>query len=253
MRTIGLIGGMSWESSAHYYRIVNELVRDAAGGLHSARVLMCSVDFAEIESCQVEERWDDAALDLAEAARALERGGADCVVLCTNTMHKVAAQVAAAIAIPFIHIVDATAAAIRAAGLRRVGLLGTRFTMEEDFYVARLADRSRVEVLVPDAADRAIVNRVIYDELCLGRVEERSRAEYLRIIDDLIARGAEGVVLGCTEIMMLVGEGDVSVPTFDTTTLHARAAVEFALGGSAAGAPAATGAAAATSAGGPAA
>jgi aspartate racemase len=244
---------MSWESSAHYYRIVNELVRDAAGGLHSARVLMCSVDFAEIESCQVEERWDDAALDLAEAARALERGGADCVVLCTNTMHKVAAQVAAAIAIPFIHIVDATAAAIRAAGLRRVGLLGTRFTMEEDFYVARLADRSRVEVLVPDAADRAIVNRVIYDELCLGRVEERSRAEYLRIIDDLIARGAEGVVLGCTEIMMLVGEGDVSVPTFDTTTLHARAAVEFALGGSAAGAPAATGAAAATSAGGPAA
>jgi aspartate racemase len=243
---------MSWESSANYYRIVNELVRDAAGGLHSARVLMCSVDFAAIESCQVEGRWDDAALELAEAARALERGGADCVVLCTNTMHKVAAQVAAAVAIPFIHIVDATAAAIRAAGLRRVGLLGTCFTMEEDFYVARLADRGRVEVIVPGAADRAIVNRVIYDELCLGRVEERSRAEYLRIIDDLIARGAEGVVLGCTEIMMLVNDGDVSVPTFDTTTLHARAAVDFALGVPAAGEPASAGAAA-TSAGGPAA
>lgn len=252
MRMIGLIGGMSWESSAHYYRIVNELVRDAAGGLHSARVLMCSVDFATIESCQVEGRWDDAALELAEAARALERGGADCVVLCTNTMHKVAAEVAAAVAIPFIHIVDATAAAIRAAGLRRVGLIGTRFTMEEDFYVARLADRGRVEVLVPDGADRATVNRVIYDELCLGRVEERSRAEYLRIIDGLISRGAEGVVLGCTEIMMLVGEGDVSVPTFDTTTLHARAAVDFALGRPAAGEPASAGVAA-TSAGGPAA
>jgi len=243
---------MSWESSAHYYRIVNELVRDSAGGLHSARVLMCSVDFAVIESCQVEGRWDDAALELAEAARALERGGADCVVLCTNTMHKVAAQVAAAVAIPFIHIVDATAAAIRAAGLRRVGLLGTRFTMEEEFYAARLADRGRVGVLIPEAADRAIVNRVIYDELCLGRVEERSRAEYLRIIDDLIARGAQGIVLGCTEIMMLVGQGDVSVPTFDTTALHARAAVDFALGGPAAGEPASTGAAA-TSAGGPAA
>ncbi len=250
MRTIGLIGGMSWESSAHYYRIINELVRDSEGGLHSAKVLMYSVDFAGIESCQVEGRWDDAAVELAEAARALERGGAECLVLCTNTMHKVAAQVAGAVAIYFIHIADATAAAIRAAGLRRVGLLGTRFTMEEEFYAARLADRGRVEVLVPEAADRAIVNRVIYDELCLGRVEERSRAEYLRIIDDLIARGAQGIVLGCTEIMMLVGQGDVSVPTFDTTTLHARAAVDFALGGPAAGESTRTGAVP-TSAGGP--
>jgi aspartate racemase len=165
-------------------------------------------------------------------------------------MHKVAAQVADAVAIDFIHIADATAAAIRAAGLRRVGLLGTRFTMEEEFYAARLADRGRVEVLVPEAADRAIVNQVIYDELCLGRVEERSRAEYLRIIDDLIARGAQGIVLGCTEIMMLVGQGDVSVPTFDTTSLHARAAVDFALGGPAAGEPGRTGAVP-TSAGGP--
>jgi aspartate racemase len=244
---------MSWESSAHYYRIVNELVRDAAGGLHSAKVLMYSVDFAEIESCQVEGRWDDAAVELAEAARALERGGADCVVLCTNTMHKVADHVAGAVAIPFIHIADATAAAIRAAGLRRVGLLGTRFTMEEEFYAARLADRGRVEVLVPEAADRAIVNRVIYDELCLGRVEDRSRDEYLRTIDALIARGAEGIVLGCTEIMMLVGADDVSVPTFDTTTLHARAAVDFALSSPAAGDPAATVSFAPTSAGGPAA
>jgi aspartate racemase len=252
VRTIGLIGGMSWESSAHYYRIVNELVRDAAGGLHSAKVLMYSVDFAGIEACQVEGRWDDAALELEEAARALERGGADCVVLCTNTMHKVADRIAGAVTIPFIHIADATAEVIRAAGLRRVGLLGTRFTMEEDFYVARLADRGSVEVLVPGAADRAIVNRVIYDELCLGRVEERSRAEYLRIIDGLVDRGAEGIVLGCTEIMMLVRDGDVGVPTFDTTTLHAAAAVDFALGSPNAGEPA-TSRAASTSAGGPAA
>jgi aspartate racemase len=230
VKTIGLIGGMSWESSAHYYRIINERVRGVAGGLHSARILMLSVDFAGIEACQAEGRWDDAAAELVAAARSLELGGADCLVLCTNTMHKVSAEISAAVRIPFLHIADPTAAAIRAAGLSRVGLLGTRFTMEEDFYVARLESQARVDVLVPEAADRAIVNRIIYDELCLGRVEDDSRTEYLRIISGLVSRGAAGIVLGCTEIMMLVGSSAVGVPLFDTTTLHAEAAVDFALG-----------------------
>ena len=230
MKTIGLIGGMSWESSAHYYRIINERVRVLAGGLHSARVLMFSVDFADIERMQTEGRWEDAAAELADAARALERGGADCVVLCTNTMHKVAAEIAAAVRIPFLHIADATAAPIAAAGLRRIGLLGTRFTMEEEFYRSRLASRSGAEVIVPGAADRAVVNRIIYEELVLGVVLDESRAEYLRIIGELIAAGAEGIVLGCTEIMMLVGSCEVGVPMFDTTTLHAETAVDFALG-----------------------
>jgi len=230
MKTIGLIGGMSWESSAEYYRIINERVRASLGGLHSARVLMLSVDFATIETMQKTGRWDDAASELAAAARALELAGADCIVLCTNTMHKVAGAIAGAVGIPFLHIADATAAAIEAAGIRRVGLLGTRFTMEEDFYVKRLAGQAKVEVLVPDAADRAIVDRIIFEELCLGRVLDDSRAEYLRIIAELIARGAEGIVLGCTEIMLLVGSSQVGVPLFDTTTLHAIAAVDFALG-----------------------
>jgi aspartate racemase len=230
MKTIGLIGGMSWESSAHYYRIINERVRALVGGLHSARVLMLSVDFADIERMQAEGRWDEAAAELAAAASALERGGADCLVLCTNTMHKVADEIAAAVGIPLLHIADATAAAIDTAGLRRVGLLGTRFTMEEDFYVQRLASLSGAEVIVPNAADRAIVNRIIYEELVLGIVLDDSRVEYLRIIGELIAAGAEGIVLGCTEIMMLVGSCDVGVPMFDTTRLHADAAVDFALG-----------------------
>jgi aspartate racemase len=234
MKMIGLIGGMSWESSAHYYRIINERVRDSVGGLHSARTLMLSVDFARIERFQTEGRWDEAARELADAAIALERGGADCLVLCTNTMHKVAGPIAAAVGIPLLHIADATAAAIEVVGLRRVGLLGTRFTMEEDFYVGRLAAGGNLEVLVPDASDRSIVNRIIYEELCLGSVLDGSRAEYLRIIGKLIARGAEGIVLGCTEIMMLIGSSDVGVPMFDTTTLHANAAVDFALAGVAA-------------------
>ena len=230
MKTIGLIGGMSWESSAEYYRIINERVRASLGGLHSARVLMLSVDFATIETMQKTGRWDDAASELVAAARALELAGADCIVLCTNTMHKVADAIAGAVRIPFLHITDATATVIEAAGIRRVGLLGTRFTMEEDFYVKRLAGQARVEVLVPDAADRAVVDRIIFEELCLGRVLDDSRAEYLRIIAELIARGAEGIVLGCTEIMLLVGSSQVGVPLFDTTTLHAIAAVDFALG-----------------------
>ena len=230
MKTIGLIGGMSWESSAHYYRIIDERVRTLVGGLHSARVLMLSVDFADIERMQAEARWEEAAAELADAARALERAGADCVVLCTNTMHKVADEIAAAVRIPLLHIADATAAAIDTAGLRRVGLLGTRFTMEEEFYVRRLASRSGAEVIVPGTADRAVVNRIIYEELVLGAVLDESRAEYLRIIAELIAAGAEGIVLGCTEIMMLVGSCEVGVPMFDTTTLHANAAVDFGLG-----------------------
>ena len=230
MKTIGLIGGMSWESSAEYYRIINERVRASLGGLHSARVLMLSVDFATIETMQKTGRWDDAASELAAAARALELAGADCIVLCTNTMHKVADAIAGAVRIPFLHITDATATVIEAAGIRRVGLLGTRFTMEEDFYLKRLAGQAQVEVLVPNAADRAVVDRIIFEELCLGRVLDDSRAEYLRIIAELIARGADGIVLGCTEIMMLVGSSQVGVPLFDTTTLHANAAVDFALG-----------------------
>jgi aspartate racemase len=230
MKTIGLIGGMSWESSAQYYRIINERVRASLGGLHSARILMLSVDFATIETLQKAGRWDDAASELVAAARALELAGADCIVLCTNTMHKVADTIAGAVRIPFLHITDATAAAIEAVGIRRVGLLGTRFTMEEDFYAKRLAGQAKVDVLVPDADDRAIVNRIIFEELCLGRVLDNSRAEYLRIIAELIARGADGIVLGCTEIMMLVGSSQVGVPLFDTTTLHANSAVDFALG-----------------------
>jgi len=176
MKTIGLIGGMSWESSAEYYRIINERVRASLGGLHSARVLMLSVDFATIETMQKTGRWDDAASELAAAARALELAGADCIVLCTNTMHKVADAIAGAVRIPFLHITDATATVIEAAGIRRVGLLGTRFTMEEDFYLKRLAGQAQVEVLVPNAADRAVVDRIIFEELCLGRVLDDSRA-----------------------------------------------------------------------------
>lgn len=229
MRTIGLIGGMSWESSAEYYRMINTAVKERLGGLHSARSLMLSVDFAAIEAMQMAGRWDEAGDALAEAARSLERGGADCVVLCTNTMHKVADAITAAVGIPLIHIADATAAAIRASGIGRVGLLGTRFTMEEPFYKGRLAERHGLEVLVPAADDRAVVNRVIYEELCLGVVRPDSRAQYRAAMARLVERGAEGIILGCTEITLLVDASDSAVPLFDTTRLHALAAVEFAL------------------------
>lgn len=229
MRTIGLIGGMSWESSAEYYRLINEAVKARLGGLHSARSLLLTVDFAEIEVMQHEGRWDEAGALLADAALALERGGADCIVLCTNTMHKVADAITAATALPFIHIADATAAAIRAIGLRRIGLLGTRFTMEEGFYRGRLADQHGLEVLVPDAEDRAVVNQVIYEELCLGVIREESRAQYRAVMARLVAQGAEGIILGCTEITLLVSQADSAVPLFDTTRLHAFATVDFAL------------------------
>jgi aspartate racemase len=228
MKTIGLIGGMSWESSIEYYRIINEAVRQRLGGLHSARSLMLSVDFAEIEMLQREGRWDEAGQVLADAARRLERGGADFVVLCTNTMHKLAEALERGINIPLLHIADATAVAVAAGGLRTVGLLGTRFTMEEDFYRTRLAGHG-LTVLVPPPADRALVDRVIYEELVLGQILPGSRAEFRRIIAALGGQGAQGVVLGCTEIGLLVKAPDSPVPLFDTTVLHAQAAVDLAL------------------------
>ena len=228
MKRIGLIGGMSWESSAEYYRLLNELVRERLGGLHSAECLLFSVDFAEIEAMQVEGRWADAADRLVDAARVLETGGADFVVLCTNTMHKVADAIEAAVSIPLLHLADTTADAILSAGLGRVGLLGTAFTMEQDFYRERLASHG-LGVVVPDAEDRALVHRVIYDELCLGVVSETSRAAYLDVIGRLVEKGAAGVVLGCTEIELLVGQEHTGVPVFPTTRLHAVAAVDLAL------------------------
>ncbi|MFI7341110.1 aspartate/glutamate racemase family protein [Streptomyces sp. NPDC050085] len=228
MRTIGLIGGMSWESTAEYYRLLNELTRDRLGGLHSARCVVYSVDFAEIERLQVEGDWEQAGRILAEAARRLEAAGADLLLLCTNTMHKVADQVQAATAVPLIHLADATADAVRAAGVKRVGLLGTAFTMEQDFYRGRLA-RGGLDVRVPDDAGRALVHRVIYEELCLGVVRDASRAAYQEVIADLVASGAEGIVLGCTEIELLIGAGDSPVPVFPTARLHAEAAVRAAL------------------------
>lgn len=228
-KVIGLIGGMSWESSAEYYRIVNERVRERLGGLRSARCLMWSFDFGEIEALQHAGRWDDAATEMIDAARRLERGGADFVVICTNTMHRMADQVQAAIGLPLLHIADPTAERIKSAGLRKIGLLGTAFTMEQAFYKGRLASRHGLDVLVPDDADRSVVHRVIYEELVQGRVEPRSRKAYSEIIARLVDRGAEAVILGCTEIMLLVRPEDSPVPLYDTTTIHAEAAVALAL------------------------
>jgi aspartate racemase len=228
-QVIGLLGGMSWESSAAYYRIINEQVRDRLGGLHSARCLMWSFDFAGIEALQHAGRWADATAEMIAAARRLERGGADFVVICTNTMHRMAAEVQAAIGIPLLHIADPTAERVRAAGLRRVGLLGTAFTMEQDFYKGRLVEQHGLEVLVPGAEDRALVHRVIYEELVQGRAEPASRDAYRAVIARLVERGAEAVILGCTEIMLLVRPEDSAVPLFDTTALHAEAAVARAI------------------------
>ena len=229
MKTIGLIGGMSWESTAEYYRLINEGVKQRLGGLHSAKCLLLSVDFAEVEEQQHLGRWDEAGALMAAAATRLERGGADCVVLCTNTMHKLAGWIEEAVSIPFLHIADAAAQRVRAAGLRRIGLLGTRFTMEEDFYTARL-QQAGLEVLIPPSPARALVNAVIYDELCLGQIRAESRQAYAGIIYDMAAAGAEGILLGCTEIGLLVKSEDSPVPLFDTTLIHAEAALDFALG-----------------------
>ncbi len=230
MKTIGLIGGMSWESSAEYYRVINEEVKRRLGGLHSADCLMYSFDFAEIEALQMADDWDGATARMVEAARRLERGGADCVVICTNTMHKMADAVTEAVNIPLIHIADPTAEAIKAQSMSNIALLGTAFTMEHDFYKGRLIDDHRLNVLIPNDDDRRTVHRVIYDELVVGDIRDDSRADYVRIIDALAGRGAEGVILGCTEIGLLIKPDDSPIPTFDTTELHALAAVDFALG-----------------------
>ncbi|EXI90157.1 MAG: Aspartate racemase [Candidatus Accumulibacter regalis] len=229
MKTIGLIGGMSWQSTIPYYRIINETVQARLGGLHSARLLLHSVDFQPLEDLQRRGDWNAAGEQMAQAARSLAAGGADFLVLCTNTMHRVASAIDAAVALPLLHIADATGDEIDGAGFSRVGLLGTRFTMEQTFYRERLQRRRGIDVVVPAAADREIVHRVIYEELCVGQLRPSSRAEYRRIIGGLVAGGAQAVVLGCTEISLLITAGDAAVPLFDTTRIHARAAAERAL------------------------
>ncbi len=220
---------MSWESTVPYYRLINEGIKKRLGGLHSARLVLYSVDFAEVERMQHAGDWEAAGAVLVHAAQALQAAGAECVVVCTNTMHKVAPAVEAAVHIPLLHIADATAMAIKAAGITSVGLLGTRFTMEQDFYVGRLTQRHGLSVLIPEAEERATVHRVIYEELCLGQIHPASRAAYRAAMANLVQRGAQAIILGCTEISLLVGADDATVPLFDTTALHAQAAVEFAV------------------------
>jgi len=223
-RTIGLLGGMSWESTVSYYRIINRVVAERLGGLHSAEILLRSLDFEPIERLQHEERWDEAAEVLARAARGLEAAGADFLLLCTNTMHRVADRIERSVSIPLLHIADETGRAVQRAGVSQVGLLGTRFTMEQDFLKKRLGERYGISVAVPPERDRERVHRVIYEELCRGQVREASRAEYRRIAAELAVAGAEAIVLGCTEISMLLRASDLSIPLFDTTEIHARAA-----------------------------
>ncbi|GAA0604702.1 aspartate/glutamate racemase family protein [Kutzneria viridogrisea] len=230
MKTIGLLGGMSWESSAEYYRLLNEEVRRRLGGHHCARSVLLTVDFAEVEAMQRAGAWQEAGELLAAAASSVQRAGADLVLLCTNTMHKVAAQIEAAVSVPFLHIVDSTAARITAAGFDRVGLLATGYTMEQDFYRERMSAHG-VQLVLPDRADRQLVHEVIFTELTQGVVEERSRQEYRRIMAALAGNGAQGVILGCTEITLLVGAADCPVPVFDSTRIHVEHAVELALGG----------------------
>lgn len=229
MKTIGLIGGMSWESTVPYYRIINETLRERLGGFHSAKLVLYSVDFHEIEQLQQSGAWDEAGRMLARAAQSLQAAGADFLVLCTNTMHKVADAIECAVSIPLFHIADPTAQEIKKNGLTKVGLLGTRFAMEQDFYRGRLHDLHHLDVLIPDDTDRWVVHKIIYAELCVGLVRDGSRAEYRRIIQRLVDQGAQGVILGCTEISMLVGPSDSPVPIFDTTRIHARQAAEWAL------------------------
>jgi aspartate racemase len=229
MKTIGLIGGMSWESSLEYYRIINEKVKKELGGLHSARSIMYSVDFEEIEALQHQGKWDELTITMIEAAKSLEKAGAEMLLICTNTMHRMADDVQSGIDIPLLHIADAAAAVIQKHGLKRLGLLGTRFTMEQDFYKGRLAEKFDLDVVIPDAADREIVHRIIYNELCRGDIRESSKKEYLRIIENLVRDGAEGIILGCTEIPLLIKQKDVSVPILDTMTIHAESAVMKAI------------------------
>lgn len=229
MKTIGLIGGMSWESSQEYYRIINEETQKRLGGLHSAKVIMVSFDFAEIGELQRAGKWEEATSRMVSAAQTLENGGADFVLICTNTMHKMATEVQQSIDIPLLHIADSTASVISSRGISKVGLLGTRYTMEQDFYKERLCNGFGLEVLVPEESERTIVHDVIFDELCLGNIKEGSRKAYLEIINKLSQRGAQGIVLGCTEIDLLIQEKDTPLPVFDTTRIHAEAAVALAL------------------------
>jgi len=229
MKTIGLIGGMSWQSTVPYYRLINEAVGDRLGGLHSAKAILFSVDFYEVEQLQRAGDWEESGRLLAQAAHSLELAGADFLVLCTNTMHKVASAIEGAVTIPLLHIADSTANEIKRSGLTAVGLLGTRFTMEQEFYKDRLQARHGINVVVPEEQDREIVHRVIYEELCLGKVIDASRVQYRRIIKQLVESGAEAIILGCTEISMLVQSNDSPVPLFDTTTIHARAAADWAI------------------------
>ena len=231
MKTIGLLGGMSWESTTLYYRIINETVRERLGPLSSAELALYSLDFAQIDRMQRADDWDGIARLLADAAVRIEAAGADFLVLCANTAHKVAPEIEREIGIPLLHIADATAGEIRSAGFATVGLLGTKFTMEEDFYRGRLVERHGIEVLTPDDNERETIHRVIFDELCAGKVRDGSRAGYVKIIEGLAARGAEAVVLGCTEIPLLIGPADSPIPVFDTTAIHARRAVEWSLEG----------------------
>ena len=229
MKTIGLIGGMSWESSLEYYRLINEEVKKRLGGLHSAECVMYSFDFERIEKLQHQDKWDDLTEIMVQAAQNIERGGAEFVVICTNTMHKMADQVEERVNIPLVHIVDATAEKIKEAGLKTVGLLGTRFTMEQDFYKNKLIEEHGIQVLIPDEPERDTVHTILYDELCLGEIKKISQERFKNIIGNLSLRGAEGVILGCTEIPLIVHQEDYEIPLFDTTTLHALAAVDYAL------------------------
>lgn len=228
MKTVGLIGGMSWESTVTYYQLLNEGVKDALGGLHSAKILLYSVDFFEIEALMSRGDWDKAADMLGSVAARLEQAGADMILICTNTLHKVAPQVQAKIRVPLVHIAEAAAEALKTQGITRVGLLGTKYTMTQEFYRDKLVERG-IEVLIPEGDDIDLVNRVIFEELCLGIVKAESRAEYLRVIKTLQARGAEGILLGCTELGLIVSSEDVTLPLFDTTEIHARRALTLAL------------------------
>ncbi|MCH7815671.1 MAG: aspartate/glutamate racemase family protein [Proteobacteria bacterium] len=229
MKTIGMLGGMSWQSTSSYYRALNEGIKTRLGGLHSAKICMVSVDFDEIEKLQHAQDWDATAAILAKAAQSVEAAGADFLLICTNTMHKVAPQIEQAISIPLLHITDATGQKLRDNGVHCVGLLGTRFTMEQDFYKDRLTKKFGIDVVIPDDADRALIHRVIYDELCLGIINDESRSSYLKIIDKLKQRGAAAVIMGCTEIALLVQQAHTAVPLYDTAEIHAQQAVNFAL------------------------
>jgi len=229
MKTIGLIGGMSWESTVTYYRIVNEVVKEQLGGLHSAKVLLYSVDFQEIEACQANGDWDKSAEILGTAAQNLEKAGADFIVICTNTMHKVVPQIQQKISIPIIHIAEATAEKLKENNIDKVALFGTKYTMKEDFYKAKLI-MNKIDVLIPDEEDMEIINHIIYHELCLGIISEESRNKFINIFGKLEERGAQGVILGCTEIGLLIGQQDTTLPVFDTTQIHATKAAMFAMG-----------------------